>query len=204
MGLFDLLEEIKDDIAMVAEDVATSVGYMVGDATRVVDEKTRGVREGAQRAIDLSNTLLVDEAVDLFRDKVTPVRGSVLYTDLAIGFVEHSGIYIGNNRIVELNSDGYIEIVTPKQFMQGGTGTVIYVSCDGKDPVGDEDVAEWAELQVGGCTATLEYNVIFDNCHQFTLQCINEDPCEQGTLLAQVKSASRDVLGTTTWRVWHL
>ena len=49
-------------------------------------------------------------------------RLEVLYCDLACGFAEHSGIYIGNNQIVELNGGGDIAIVSPKEFIDGGTG----------------------------------------------------------------------------------
>ena len=37
---------------------------------------------------------------------VKPVPGSVVYCDLGFGFIEHSGIYIGNGRIVALERDG--------------------------------------------------------------------------------------------------
>jgi len=56
---------------------------------------------------------MIEGFVDyVFRDHVRPKIGSVVYCDLWM--VEHSGIYIGNNRIVHLDGSGKIEIVTPK------------------------------------------------------------------------------------------
>ena len=48
----------------------------------------------------------------IFRDQVRPKKGSIVYCDLAF-FVEHSGVYIGNNKIVHLDGSGYVEVVTP-------------------------------------------------------------------------------------------
>lgn len=43
-----------------------------------------------------------ESLIDTFRDPVKPKLGSVLYCDLAFGYMEHSGIYIGRNKIVHL------------------------------------------------------------------------------------------------------
>ncbi|HNW16697.1 MAG TPA: hypothetical protein PKM15_08340, partial [bacterium] len=54
---------------------------------------------------------------NVLRDCVYPVKGSVVYCDLAFGSAEHSGIYIGNNEIVHLDGSGNVEIVDPKEFL---------------------------------------------------------------------------------------
>ena len=43
---------------------------------------------------------------NVIRDRVEPVIGSILYCDLALGYIEHSGIYVGggNKCIVPLRS----------------------------------------------------------------------------------------------------
>ena len=54
-------------------------------------------------------TSLRDSFIDnVFRASVTPVYGSVLYVDLACGYAEHSGIYVGGGEkcIVELTNEG--------------------------------------------------------------------------------------------------
>ena len=52
-----------------------------------------------------------------FDTKVMPKKGSVLYCDLSFGIAEHSGIYVGDNRIVHLNGKGEIEAVSPAAFL---------------------------------------------------------------------------------------
>ena len=139
-----------------------------------------------------------------FRDNVsTPAIGSVVYCDLAFGTGDHSGIYIGKNRIVHLNGDGIIEVVSPKKFMKrlGGWNSAvsIYVSCDGTDPVGSKKIANRAKSMVG---STREYNFILDNCHQFTTGCINEDFDNSCNFLWMLKTEAEEHIGANTWRVW--
>ena len=56
-------------------------------------------------------------AYKTFDTKVMPKKGSVLYCDLTGSFLEHSGIYVGDNRIVHLNGKGEIEVVSPAEFL---------------------------------------------------------------------------------------
>lgn len=114
-----------------------------------------------------------------FCDPVLPKPGSVLKVDLAAGLACHTGIYVGQNRIVELtneNGTGIIKKVPPKYFLDYSlvrTGVFIYVACGEKDgklyPLAAPEIAERALAAVGNET---EYNVLLDNCHQFTEYCI--------------------------------
>ncbi|NDV12660.1 hypothetical protein GZH52_07580 [Crenobacter sp. HX-7-9] len=145
----------------------------------------------------------IDNAV---RDKVSaPAIGSVIYCDLAAGTAEHSGIYIGSNNIVHLSGDGIIERVNPKQFINrlGGWNTAIsiYVSCNAGTPVGSTNVAKLAESMIG---SQRSYNLIMDNCHQFTAGCLSgnfENSCNFFTFL---KDEVQIRIGGTEWRVWDL
>ena len=62
---------------------------------------------------------------DNFREKVTPVEGSVLYSDLLVG-AEHSGIYIGNDKISNivvdnlLKGDSRVKVSNPENFADKG------------------------------------------------------------------------------------
>jgi hypothetical protein len=148
---------------------------------------------------------LAESFVDnVIRDKVTrPAIGSVVYCDLASGNAEHSGIYIGNNLIAHLNGSGVIEIVSPDQFLArlGGfnTATSIYVSCNNGSPVGSKEIAKRAKTMVG---KVRDYNLILDNCHQFTAGCVSgnfENPCNFFTFLKSEVSCRID---GDEWRVW--
>ncbi|KAB0649572.1 hypothetical protein F7P73_18325 [Acinetobacter bohemicus] len=136
------------------------------------------------------------------KGRVTPVRGSVVYCDLTLGngFAEHSGIYIGNKEIVHLNRHGQIEIVTPQQFISGATaGSEIYISCEGEWAVGCEETADFAESMVG---STRNYNVLIDNCHQFSAGCLLQDSENPNNFLWFLKDEAKKRLGADNWRLW--
>lgn len=48
---------------------------------------------------------------NVFRAHTSPVIGSVVYCDLLFGYAEHSGIYVGDDKIVHLDGSGLIEII---------------------------------------------------------------------------------------------
>ena len=119
---------------------------------------------------------------NVFCDKVLPRPGSVLKIDLVlnpIGSLCHTGIYVGNNRIVELanvDGTGVIKKVSPRCFLNYSslrTGIFIYVACGRKNgkyyPLADPKIAERALNAVGHKT---EYDFLRDNCHLFVEYCI--------------------------------
>ena len=56
---------------------------------------------------------------NVFMDTVHPVVGSVVRTDLAFGLASHTGIYVGENRIVEItevDDEARVQIVPPLPF----------------------------------------------------------------------------------------
>jgi len=109
-----------------------------------------------------------------FRDKVTPVPGSVLYCDLWVA-VEHSGIYLGEGEISNIVVDGLAESTvsrsSPQSFTSKSTlGRKIYVSCDSYGPVGHPSVARGADNHIG---ERAFYGLVIKNCHQFSTKCVN-------------------------------
>ena len=138
---------------------------------------------------------------NVFRDKVTPLAGSIVYCDYRFGVAEHSGVYIGNNRIVQLSGSGKVEQVSPREFVKGTTAISIYVSCCEKEAVWDTQVCIRACSQVGN---RRDYNFLTDNCHQFSAGCLTGDFEEQNNFLWMLKDLTTDVLGANTWRVWDL
>ena len=96
----------------------------------------------------------IDNLTEHFRDnflraKVKPVIGSVVYCDLVFGYIEHSGIYIGNGEIVALEKDGCIVSRSAREFMKGTTALRIYVSCHDGHAVGDPMAANRARQKLG-------------------------------------------------------
>ena len=132
---------------------------------------------------------------------VRPVPGSVVYCDLAFGFAEHSGIYIGGNQIVALEHDGRIVPRSPDGFMEGTPATRIYVSCRRGRAVGSEEAAERARQMIG---SRRDYSFISDNCHQFCAGCLLGNFENSVNFLSMLQMECRMVLGADSWGVRDL
>lgn len=153
-----------------------------------------------------------------FRDKVTPVAGSVLYCDLWV-LVEHSGIYTGDGKISNIVVEGLAESQVQQSDARDFTsksklGRKIYVSCDNRGAVGHETVSAGA---IGHLGERSFYGLVVKNCHQFSEKCVNyaEMGYQGGFLsglfeinetweptISALKSSARKKLGATKWRLW--
>jgi len=147
---------------------------------------------------------LADSFVDnVVRETVKPVPGSVVYCGLLNNIVEHSGIYVSDNCIVHLDGSGRIEAIDPTGFLQRLDGwnlaMTIYVSSHGGRAVGDEQVARRAASMV---RTSRNYNVVMDNCHQFTAGCLTGDFENANNFMWMLKDRARAVLGCSEWRAW--
>ncbi len=105
--------------------------------------------------------------------EVFPVKGCILKCDLTV-FLEHTGLYIGNGKIVSLNRHSQIRIENSRSFFPPGTNPAsnrIYVACYGNtdEPLRSSAIAKRAKKKVNQQTP---YNVLFNNCHRFTAGCI--------------------------------
>lgn len=159
-----------------------------------------------------------------FRDSVTPQPGSVLYCDLW-GGAEHSGIYVGNDKISNIEVDGIaqstVRLSSPRDFTsKSWMGQQIYVSCDASGAVGDPDVASGASSHVG---EQAFYGLIFKNCHAFSTRCVNYAQAQKKSAsiadrlfsavglsdieswestIRKLKETAQHKLGATKWRLW--
>ncbi|MGL6572540.1 VWA domain-containing protein [Aeromonas hydrophila] len=157
-----------------------------------------------------------------FRKQVTPLPGSVLYSDL--GFLaEHSGIYVGDGEISNIEvtdiGEGTVRRCGPADFTSKSIlGRKIYVSCNSYGVVGCEVVADKADSHIGDRGF---YGFIFENCHDFSRKCVNNSPkgreasrierlLAQSNLVSEnwertikeLKVAAKNKLGATKWRLW--
>lgn len=154
----------------------------------------------------LAKTLLGANLAESFidnviRDKVSPKIGSVVYCEMAFGAAEHSGIYVGDGKIVELSGDGIIRKVSAYDFMDSKIPTArsIYVSSQKGRAIGSEKVAERALKMVG---SRRDYNIIMDNCHQFSAGCLTGDFNNSNNFLWMLKHEAEKRWGSLEWRVW--
>jgi uncharacterized protein with von Willebrand factor type A (vWA) domain len=108
----------------------------------------------------------------LFGSRVRPRPGSVLHCALNV-VLDHSGVYVDRDHIAELEGEGAIRCIKPTTFLVSSfmRGTKIYVACDQKTGVvlGGLDIAKRASDMAGG---ERNYNLLLDNCHQFSSGCI--------------------------------
>jgi len=146
---------------------------------------------------------IIDNAI---RDTVDePAIGSVVYCELMGGLAEHSGIYVGDNTIVHLNGDGWVEAVTPEEFIDRldgfNTAMSIYTSCVDTIAVGSEQVAKHAMQRLGEFN---DYNLLSNNCHQFTASCLDGDLDNICNLMGSLKWKTWIHLDSDTWRFWEV
>lgn len=145
----------------------------------------------------------VKNLVRSWQDKVTPVPGSVVICDL-MDLVEHSGIYIGDNTIVHLSGNGNIEASSPEKFIARLNGLnksqFIEVSCCDNFAVGSEEVADRARMMIG---TRRNYNLVMDNCHQFTSGCLSGNFENADNFLPFLREEVERVLGGDSWRAWE-
>ncbi|MDZ7857375.1 VWA domain-containing protein [Sphaerotilus sp.] len=160
-----------------------------------------------------------------FRDKVTPVPGSVVYCDLWLA-VEHSGIHVQDGKMSNIVVDGFAESTVCLSDAWDFTtkskwGRKIYVSCDRDGPVGHDTVAERAASHLG---ERAFYGLVVKNCHEFSTKCVNhldhtqqEEDDDRSLLdsvlplfpddtweptMAILKASAKRKLGATKWRLW--
>ncbi|TKF78090.1 hypothetical protein FCV62_13680 [Vibrio kanaloae] len=139
---------------------------------------------------------------NLFWKTDGPVRGSIVYCDLAFGTAEHSGVYMGNGRIIHRNGKGLIEAASIRQFLADTTALSIYVSCNAQGrAVGNESTAQIAGAMLGVQT---DYSLLNENCHQFCSHCLSGDIFSNTFTLTQLKRDAHAHIKASHWRVWDL
>ena len=139
---------------------------------------------------------------NVFRDKVNPKIGSIVHCSL-MG-AEHTGVYVGNNKIVELLGSGDVVSSSPYDFVSGTNAISIYVACHQKEPLHLQSIGARAEAKIG---STREYKLVSDNCHQFTVGCITDEFENSSNFFINVEKKIRDYMNSgrgITWRVWDI
>lgn len=153
----------------------------------------------------LGDDLNISFIDNVFKDKVKPKVGSVIYCGLLANQVEHSGIYIGYNKIAHLDGSGKIEAVSPEVFLDRLNGLnwaiSIYVSCKDGKPVGSRVVAERARKKIG---RRLKYSVASNNCHMFTSGCLTGKFKNDDGFFCELEQTTERVLDANEWRVWDI
>jgi hypothetical protein len=128
---------------------------------------------------NVKKSTLVSEPLknQLIKNNNQPSYGSPIYTDIGFKVSGHSGIYVGNNRVIALNGRGNISKVTLSEFVSHPTTIYehIYVPYYRHSPeraIGFAMAGARAEEMLG---KKRDYNMFIDNCHQFCSGCLTGD-----------------------------
>lgn len=138
-----------------------------------------------------------DSLIKHCQDVVKPVLGSVVYCDLVFGYAEHSGIYVGNDEIVHLNANGWIEKVSTAEFIENTTALTFYVSSRDDNAVGSYAVADRALSRVNQKS---RYSLLADNCHRFTSSCLTGNINNTDSFLWMLKVTAYQTIHAESWR----
>ncbi len=157
---------------------------------------------------------------NVFFDIVKPIPGSVIKIDLfgssQLDAICHTGIYIGNDEIVELtkNNAGLAEIriVSTEKFIKGDglfsprTGAFIYVACGKRSngncyALGTTAIAQRAKAAVGRIWNGA-YCLTTNNCHMFSQYCVSGVKDKHSFLLVDVENTLSKALNAhkVLWR----
>ena len=110
-----------------------------------------------------------------------PPAGTPLLVSLAFAF-EHTGIYLGDNHVAELNGDGQVKAVSLTRFVNGAdggfwpirNGTRIFAACDARSrrPLTDMRTLTTARAALEESRFCPGYDFAQVNCHLFTAACV--------------------------------
>ncbi len=102
--------------------------------------------------------------------KLSEVPAGALMVCEIFHLFEHTGIYIGDGQIVELQGTGLVRSVSTGRFMHNRSGEELLVACDSRGkPFGDTAAAERAVSQI---FTFQTYDLINNNCHRFCGHCL--------------------------------
>ena len=130
----------------------------------------------------LSDSLaaLVSRADEARVLSVPPPPGTPLLCSLG-RFVEHSGIYLGDSSVAELEGAGKLRKVSLTTFLNGDEGEgfnprdgrLVYAACDDLTgrPLSSPETAENARRYLAE-HSEVGYNIFSSNCHLFTMSCV--------------------------------
>ncbi|MBK3494986.1 hypothetical protein JFL43_08950 [Viridibacillus sp. YIM B01967] len=142
---------------------------------------------------------------------VEPVAGSIVYCKLLglpnriIGTPDHTGIYVGNKRIIELNGNEKIIEVDYYNFLNSSSvrsGTEFYVACDARGNVLHDPAI--AKRAIAAKNTHNGYNLIRNNCHMFTSRCIkgsNNDPLDATFMNVERNIKKHFGVSVISWRI---
>jgi len=104
--------------------------------------------------------------------KVKPRIGAIVCCGIG-GILDHTGIWVDDDTIVELDGEGLIKPISVQRFTKERSGKQVFIACDSSAvPLSTELAAQKALAQI---FQVRDYHVIDNNCHQFIWQCFSDN-----------------------------
>ncbi|MGL5489265.1 MAG: lecithin retinol acyltransferase family protein [Shewanella sp.] len=101
--------------------------------------------------------------------QVTPQPGSIVCC-YVFGVIEHTGIWLADDCLVELHGSGLVRAVSVKRFLTGRTGSQIFIACNHlHQPLIANTIVNRAERAI---YQYREYDLFDNNCHRFVWSCL--------------------------------
>lgn len=102
--------------------------------------------------------------------QVTPQPGSIVCC-YVFGVIEHTGIWLAGDCLVELHGSGLVRAVSVKRFLAGRTGSQIFIACNHRhQPLIANTIVSRAERAI---YQYREYDLFDNNCHRFVWSCLS-------------------------------
>jgi len=125
-----------------------------------------------------SSTAIYPSDVFSTSQKVRPEVGAIVCCGIG-GLLDHTGIWVGDNTIIEMDGNGLIKPVSVQRFTEDRTGKNIFVACDSNARcLAIETAAIRASKKIFQCE---EYDMFSNNCHQFVWQCFKPNDSQLTT-----------------------
>jgi len=100
---------------------------------------------------------------------VEPRPGSLVCCEV-YNFLDHTGIWIDEDTIIELSNSGLVKAVSASRFLSERSGKNIFVACDkNHTPIVIDGCADRAVAQI---FSYREYDLVENNCHRFVHYCL--------------------------------
>ena len=119
---------------------------------------------------------------------VTPMPGSIVCCEV-YNMLDHTGIWIDENSIIELSNSGLVKAVSTQRFLDERSGENMFVACDDQHvPIIIDGCEQRAINQI---FSYREYDVINNNCHRFVNSCLSGQDIELTTFATLNKQLAK-------------
>ena len=149
---------------------ALAVKGLADDRKSQQRKRATSFRVQTLASLDTHESPVATYPTDIFNTEQTicPKVGAIVCCGIG-GVLDHTGIWVGDNTIIELDGNGLVKPVSPRRFTDDRSGKGIFIACDSLgQPLVSEVAAQNAIEQI---YQQRDYHLFDNNCHQFIWQC---------------------------------